>query len=377
LDTWRVSNKELSTATNIDWHVEKRTLRGGKQEGVDIIEIDNGSLVITVVPTRGMSVFEVRKGGIRLGWDSPVKEIVHPHYINLESRSGLGWLEGFNEWMVRCGLEFAGHPGLDEFITNTGDKSRMMLTLHGKIGNIPASEVEVSVDETPPFTIRVRGIVQEKVFHGPKLELITEISTTPGSDAFRIDDKVVNRSAYPQEFQIIYHINYGRPLLQEGAKLVVPASRVTPMNQHAANAIEGYQTYLAPQPGFIEEVFLIEPIAGPDDTILALLRSKDGELGASIEWPASQLPYLTQWKNTASLEDGYVTGLEPGTGYPFNRSVERKFDRVPILGPGASRGFTLDFQIHDTRETVRMIEERIEKIQGGHKTILEQHAPGH
>jgi hypothetical protein len=149
------------------------------------------------------------------------------------------------------------------------------------------------------------------------------------------------------------------------------------MNQHAANAIEGYQTYLAPQPGFIEEVFLIEPIAGPDDTILALLRSKDGELGASIEWPASQLPYLTQWKNTASLEDGYVTGLEPGTGYPFNRSVERKFDRVPILGPGASRGFTLDFQIHDTRETVRMIEERIEKIQGGHKTILEQHAPGH
>ena len=53
--------------------------------------------------------------------DSPVKEVVHPSHIDLESRGGLGWLEGFNEWMVRCGLEFAGHPGTDQFINNTGD----------------------------------------------------------------------------------------------------------------------------------------------------------------------------------------------------------------------------------------------------------------
>ena len=54
---------------------------------------------------------------------SPVEEIVHPKYIDLESRGGLGWLEGFNEWMVRCGLEFAGHPGEDTFTTNTGGEA--------------------------------------------------------------------------------------------------------------------------------------------------------------------------------------------------------------------------------------------------------------
>ena len=62
---------------------------------------------------------------MRIGWDSPIKEVVHPKFINLESRGGLGWIEGFNEWMARCGLEYAGHPGKDEFITNTGDKGQM------------------------------------------------------------------------------------------------------------------------------------------------------------------------------------------------------------------------------------------------------------
>lgn len=67
------------------------------------MDVDNGRLSLTVVPTRGMSIQEVRMGDIRLGWDSPVKGLVHPQYINLHTRAGLGWLEGFNEWMVRCG----------------------------------------------------------------------------------------------------------------------------------------------------------------------------------------------------------------------------------------------------------------------------------
>ena len=36
-------------------------------------------------------------------------------------------IEGFNEWMARCGLEYAGHPK-DEFITNTGYMGQMDLS---------------------------------------------------------------------------------------------------------------------------------------------------------------------------------------------------------------------------------------------------------
>ena len=72
------------------WSVEKRQLAGGRQEGVDIIQVNNGALQFTVVPTRGFNVWTARAGEIRLGWDSPVKEIVHPKFIDLSERGGRG-----------------------------------------------------------------------------------------------------------------------------------------------------------------------------------------------------------------------------------------------------------------------------------------------
>ena len=56
-----------------------------------------------------------------------------------------------------------------------------------------------------------------------------------------------------------------------------------------------------------------------------------------------QLPFFTLWKNTAAENDGYVTGLEPGTNFPYNRRIERKAGRVPKLAAGESRHFAIDF----------------------------------
>ena len=60
------------------WHIRKRILQGGKQEGVELIEVDNGKLRFRVIPTRGMGILDVNLGDVRLGWDSPIKEVVHP-----------------------------------------------------------------------------------------------------------------------------------------------------------------------------------------------------------------------------------------------------------------------------------------------------------
>ena len=186
VDEWELKAGEVVAGAQ-GCSIRKMSLHGGRQEGVDVILVDNGRLKFTVCPTRGMGVLSVSMGDVFLGWSSPVKEVVHPKLINLQSRGGLGWLEGFNEWMVRCGLESAGHPGVDRFINNVGDEATMELTLHGKIANIPASEVEVVIDPEPPHRLRVRGRVEERMFYGPKLVLEAEISTIPGSNAFQLD----------------------------------------------------------------------------------------------------------------------------------------------------------------------------------------------
>lgn len=376
-ETLLSSSGRKSFEAEAKWSVTRSVLRGGKQEGVELITIDNGKLLITVVPTRGMGILDVRQknGDVRLGWDSPVKEVVHPSFVNLESRGGLGWLEGFNEWMVRCGLEFAGHPGQDEFVNNTGDVATMDLTLHGKIQNVPASDWEVSVDPEPPHRIRVRGTVYEKFFYGPKLKLVAEVSTTPGSDAFRTSDLVTNEGAFPQEFQLIYHGNYGSSILEANATALAPAKSVTPMNAHAAGAISRWQTYAGPTKGFIEEVFLFEPLADANGSAFAVLRNAAGDLATSVRWNLSELPYLTIWKNTAALEDGYVTGLEPATGFPFNRKVERKFGRVPKLAPGQTRAFTLDYEIHLGEEAVKAVSDEAAALQAQAELQVNEEPP--
>jgi hypothetical protein len=370
LDTWQITHRDLNDKFSAPWSVRKYTLRGGKQEGVDVIVVNNGKLSFVVVPTRGMGVRTVEMGDLRLGWDSPVKEIVHPLFVNLQSRGGLGWLEGFNEWMVRCGLEWAGHPGKDKFINNTGDEAEMDLTLHGKIANIPASEVEVVIDRTPPHRIRIRGRVDERMFYGPKLELWTEISTEPGAHAFRIEDAIKNYGAYDQEFQIIYHANYGPPLLEAGSRFAGAIKKATPFNAHAAKRANQYAEYVGPTKGFIEQVYVLEPFGDETNRTTVMLRNAMGNKAVSMSYSLDQLPYFTLWKNTTALEEGYVTGLEPGTGSPANRSIERKAGRVPKLKPNETRKFAIDFAIYAGKEGVDQVSSQIAKLLAGRQTLF-------
>jgi hypothetical protein len=368
---WEHSSQGLQESP-VAWSIRKITLHGGKQEGVDMVIVDNGKLLIRIIPTRGMGILSVQSGDVRLGWDSPVKEVVNPQHINLQSRGGLGWLDGFNEWLVRCGLESNGHPGTDKFINNVGEEATMDLTLHGKIANIPASEVEVVIDEVPPYRLRVRGHVNERMFYGPKLELVTEISTEPGSTSFRIEDVVTNRGAQEQEFELLYHTNYGRPLLEEGSTFLAPVSRVTPFNDHAAQDIAQYREYAAPKLGFVEQVYCLRPIAGPDGRTLIALQNKARDRAVSLAFSVNDLPFVTLWKNTNAEAEGYVTGLEPGTNFPANRRIERAHGRVPKLAAGASHAATIDFTIHTTSDETKHVAEQIAALQGGVSPVIDQ-----
>ena len=79
---------------------DKRTLRGGLREGVDVVEVDNGRLRFVVIPTRGMGLWRASCGDVQLGWKSPVQGPVHPAFVPLWEASGLGWLDGFDELLV-------------------------------------------------------------------------------------------------------------------------------------------------------------------------------------------------------------------------------------------------------------------------------------
>jgi hypothetical protein len=356
---WRIDGRALGIAAETGWSVRTFALHGGKQEGVDLIELDNGRLRCLLVPARGMGVLRVQCGGVRLGWDSPIGEVVHPAHVALANRGGLGWLEGFNEWLVRCGLEWAGAPGEDRFVNNNGDEATMALTLHGRIANTPASEVEVVVDREPPHRIRVRGRVDERCFYGPQLELWTELSTEPGSSELRIEDTITNRGGADQEFQLVYHINQGPPVLEQGARFIAAIRAATPFNDVARRARADLGRYPAPTPGFVEQLWFLQ-LAGDDgDDTLCMLRNAEADKAVSLGFSLRELPCFSLWKNALDEVGGYVTGFEPGTSFPNTRRVERAAGRVPVLRSDESRRFALHVAVHEDARRIAELEARI------------------
>jgi hypothetical protein len=264
--------------------------------------------------------------------------------------------------LVRCGFEWAGHPGID---------NGKLLTLHGRAGNTPASKVVVAIDDQPPHRIRVRGRVDEQTFKFVDYEMWTEISTEPGSAGFRISDMLTNRGDYEREFQIIYHGNFGPPLLQEGSVFEAPVKQLTPFNEYAAKDMATWTTYRGPTQDYDEQVYNVVPFTEGSGRTLVMLRNKAGDRGIKLQYTVAELPYFTLWKNTDTEKQGYVTGLEPGTGYAYNRGIERKFGRVPKLQAGASRSFTLDYTILPTMTDVAGVTREIAAIQNGRQTQIE------
>ena len=316
--------------------VTRHVYHGGLAEGVEVLVVENDDLKINIVPTRGMSILSMHYGETRLGWKSPVgSDAIHPAFVNLGEPSGLGWLDGFNELLVRCGLESNGAP---EF----ADNGKLLYPLHGRIGNKPAGRVDVTIDpDTQEIT--VTGFVREARVHFSKFMMATTLKTRVGEKGFRLRDEITNLSESPAEIQMLYHVNFGDPLLDAGSKVVAPIKMLVPRNSRAAEGIGNWSSYAAPQPGFEEQVYFLELLAENDGATQAMLKNAHGTEGALLKFNKKQLPCFTVWKNTTSLADGYVTGIEPGTNFPNPRSYEGEQGRVVKLAPRGS--FAFDFEL--------------------------------
>ena len=362
VESWEISSEKLGLNTPTHFKVSKKTLHGGKQEGSTLIEVDAGALSVSLIPTRGMGLYKARYQGMDISWNSPVEEIVHPSFIRLGERGGLGWLDGFNELMVRCGFEWSGHPCSDE---------TQLYSLHGRAGNTPASKVTVSIERTAPYRITIKGLLKEKTFKFSDFEIWTCLTITPGEAGFTIEDTLENLSDYDRNFQIIYHTNFGKPLLEKGSRFVAPLSRIAPFNARAKQGLATWGTYLGPTKGFDEEVFACELHGDSNGKTLAALINASGELGVALRYVDKDLPAFSLWKNTDTERQGYVTGLEPGSNYPYNRNIEKEKGRLNLIGPGETRSFKIDFQFMTSTPEVNAVIEEVVRISNGRDPVVE------
>lgn len=358
IESLAIGPRDLGLPVDTDWSIVKKTLRGGRRHGVEVIEIRGGALDFTVVPTRGMGIWRGSYRGDRLGWDSPVTDgPVHPMFVNSAKHGGLGWLDGFDELMARCGLESNGAP----YAETSADGRQTIVGLHGAIAGLPAHYVSIDIDEKPPYTITIEGRVNESRLFGPHIRMCSKITTVPGSNRLTLSDVFTNLGDSACDLEALYHWNFGPPYLGAGSKFVAPIKTLVPRDARAVEGLSSYDVYRGPEPGFAEMVYFMELFDQAGESIV-LLHDSAGEKGVSLRRLTAGLPAFTLWKCTRGESEGYVTGLEPGTNYPNPKPFEKSRGRVVSLEPGASHTTVTTLEIHSGSAEIKKITSEIASI---------------
>jgi hypothetical protein len=288
-----------------------------------------------------MDIYEASFQGQSLCWHSPTG-VVHPAYY---SNRGLEWLKSFaGGLLLTCGLTTVGGPSED-----AGES----LGLHGPIANTPAEHVAWSekwVGDDCIFT--VSGDVRETSVHGANMLLRRTITTSLHSHSITLHDVVENQGFKDSPLMVLYHLNFGFPLLTEQSTVYGPSKSVEPLNDFAAQTKDRWHEFEAPQMGLQERVYFHQMQPDPDGKVTVVLVSdRDNPVyGIALSYDIATLPEFNQWKMTGT--NHFVLGLEPGNCRTLGRAAERARGTLETLPPGERREFRLELKVLEGADQV-------------------------
>lgn len=320
--------------------IETSVIDNGLGRGTRIAWINTGTgLRYKVVIDRAMDIADAFYNQYSMAWLSKLG-ITPPERF---SNRGVDWIRTFGGGLLAtCGLTHVGGPEEDE----SGDRG-----LHGQISNIPA-EIESIIQPDPvagKMEMSISGSIKQTQTFGPDLELKRTISGTIGQAAIRIHDEILNRGNTSVPHMILYHFNFGWPLVDEGTDIIWQGqwqSRDGDKNNTIFRKENNFKKCPAPleeHKGGGEEVAFIDISPDSSSQCTCGLYNSKIELAVALRFQKQQLPWLTNWQHWGKNE--YVTGLEPGTNPPIGQSKAREKNELIQLEPGATRRYDLEIEV--------------------------------
>lgn len=307
----------------------------GKAKGVSTLRVRTArGLEFWVVPDKGMDIFEASFLGKSLSWHSP-NGIVHPSYY---SNRDLEWLKNFAGGLLcTCGLTTVGSPSEDH-----GES----LGLHGPISNTPAEHVNWAEDwQRDDCVLTVSGKVRQSSVLGHNLLLERTISTSLKSLSFSLHDVIENQGFQDSPLMVLYHFNFGFPLLTERSRIYCSSQAVESVDAFASHSANRWNHFEAPQKGINERVYFhqMQPDPNGKVTVVLVSDSDNSEFGITLSYDSRTLPQFVQWKLTGT--NHFVLGLEPANCRVLGRAVERQKGTLQTLSPGERCEFHLELGV--------------------------------
>ena len=289
-------------------------VREGRAKGTEIIEVVTaGGFALDILPDAGLDLGQARYRGINMSWmskngyDSPAAFSTHENEFENTFPGGL---------MYTCGLRSVGPANRDN-----GEWQ----PTHGRYHGLQADHIcaEIVEDE-----VVVRGTLRESALFRHNLEVKRTIRIPVNGASVTVQDQITNCTPRSEEYEQIYHCNFGYPLLSEQASLILPEDTETvPRTEFAAQGLARARVFDRPIDSEEERVFFQKM----KKEFWARLENPALGVNMTITWSGDTLPILSEWRSMASGD--YVLGLEPTNCYIMGRHGERENGTLKVLAP--------------------------------------------
>lgn len=314
----------LAQVVRVDSFVEAEGMSRGARR---IRLVNGGGIELEVHPDRALDIGRLTIDGIPVSWIW-ANGITAPQFYE---PGGNGWLRTFGGGLLAtCGLDTFGPPSED---------GGQLLGQHGRIGALSAQIVRSEATEDE---VVVEGVIRQANLFEENLVLRRRISSAAGSDTVLVEDTVTNEGFVAAPHMILYHCNLGWPLLDCDSRVEISSTSIEPRDTNAASGLNDWGRVGLPVPGFREQVFR----HGFGDRGPATARIVNPVLGLefTLTFPSDVLPTLYQWKMIG--QGAYVVGLEPSNcSNVFGRAAARAAGELPLLQPGQSVNYRLEFRL--------------------------------
>ncbi len=306
--------------------IEECRLVGGKGDGMRILNVNNGKgLMFSVSVDRAGDISRMYYKGTNLVFIAPCGYVGPEYYDD----KGGGFLKSMTAGLLTtCGLTSVGPACIDEGET---------LPVHGTISNIPAESVNYWEEDGK---LCIKLIVRDARLFGRKLLLTRLYECSLTENEVKIVDTVENIDFKESPYMILYHMNFGYPLVSENAIVTFDYKDFRPRDAEAAKGVDTPLVMEKPQIGYKEQCFYYKMNTG-----FAKIFNPDLGFGVSVNYNVDELPELTEWKLMNAGE--YVLGIEPGNVNPDGRAVVREQGKLKFLQPGEKATQTLVVKIEN------------------------------
>ena len=327
--------------------IETAIMDNGAGRGTRIAWINTGTgLRYKVVIDRAMDIADAFYNQHSLAWLSHTGITAPEPTVD----KGTDWLKTFGGGLLTtCGLTHVGGPEKDDY----GERG-----LHGRVSNI-AAEIESVILPDPvagKMEMSITGRVRQIKVFGPCLEMKRTISGRIGHAGISIHDEITNRGNTPSPHMLLYHCNFGWPLVDEGADILWRGNW-QPRNKNEKNKIfrEGNNFRQCAPPldehsGSGEEVAFIDITPDASGQCVCGLHNEALEIAVALRFDKKQLPWLINWQHWGKGE--YVTALEPATNPPVGQAQAREQNTLIQLEPGETRIYDLEFEVLHDQEKI-------------------------